>query len=75
MKVFSNRDSLIESSIHFIENTALMGGDVYLALTTELQIIKVGNDYILTIYNLHFTRSSARYGGAVYIADETNYEL
>lgn len=75
MRVFSNRDSLIESSIRFTENSALIGGGVYLALTSESQIIKVGNDYIRTKYNLHFTQNSVRYGGAVYIADETNYKL
>ena len=75
VRVFSNRDSFIESSIDFTKNTAQKGGGIYLELTTELQIIKSGNDYTKTIYNLHFTSNSADYGGAVYVADETNFDI
>ena len=75
VKVFSNRDSSVESAIIFEGNNASMGGGVYLELATELHVIKSGNDYTKTIYNLHFIENSARYGGAIYNADETNYEI
>ena len=75
VRVFSNRDSFIESSINFTENMAQKGGGIYLELTAEMHIIKLGNDYTRTIYSLHFISNSADYGGAVYVADETNFKI
>ena len=51
-----------------------MGGGIYLALTSQLYVIKSGNNYTRKIYSLCFTANSAKYGGAVYVADETNSE-
>ena len=76
IKVFSNRDSSIESAIVFDQNTAAMGGGIHLELATELLVSKSGNDYTKTIiYNLRFIENSADYGGAIYNADETDYEV
>ena len=52
-----------------------MGGGIHLELVTELFILKSGNDYTKTIYNLRFIKNSADYGGAIYNADETEYEV
>ena len=49
IKVFSNRDSSIESAIVFDGNTAKMGGGIHLELATELLVLKSGNDYTKTI--------------------------
>ena len=73
--VFSDRDLSKMSSITFTKNTAIFGGGIYLALATELHIIKSGNNYTKTIYNLCFIENSAGYGGAIYNADKTNYEI
>ena len=75
VKVFSDRDSSTESSILFERNTATMGGGIYLELATEVHVVKSGNDYTKTIYNLRFVENVASYGGAIYNADETNYEI
>ena len=75
IKIFSDRDSKVESAILFDGNTAAMGGGICLELATELQVIKSGNDYTKTIHNLRFIENSATYGGAIYNADETNYEI
>ena len=72
--VLSDRDSPMETSVHFTNNTSKMGGGIYLALTSQLYVIKSGNNYTRTIYNLYFTANSANYGGALYVADETNSE-
>ena len=75
IKVFSNRDSSIESAIIFDGNTAAMGGGIHLELATQLLVLKSGNDYTKTIYNLRFIENSADYGGAIYNVDETDYEV
>ena len=75
VKVFSNRDSSVKSSIVFEGNTAALGGGIYLELATELHVLKSGNNHTKTIYNLRFIENSASYGGAIYNADETNYEI
>ena len=73
--VFSNRDSPIESFIQFENNTSQMGGGIYFALASQLEIIKSGNNYTRTLYSLRFKANSANYGGAVYVADESNSDL
>jgi predicted outer membrane repeat protein len=72
LRVLSNRDSSTETSVNFTNNTSQMGGGVYLALTSQLHIIKSGNNYTRTLYSVYFTANSANYGGAVYVADDTN---
>ena len=72
LRVLSDRDSPNETSVDFTNNTSQMGGGMYLALTSQLYVIKSGNNYTQKKYSLHFTANSANYGGAVYVADETN---
>lgn len=72
LRILSNRDSSIETSVNFTNNTSQMGGGIYLALTSQLYIVKSGNNYTRTVYSVYFTGNSANYGGAVYVADETN---
>lgn len=71
-RILSNRDSSTETSVNFTNNTSQMGGGIYLALTSQLYIVKSGNNYTRTVYSVYFTGNSANYGGAVYVADETN---
>ena len=52
-----------------------MGGGIHLELATKLLVLKSGNDYTKTIYNLCFIKNSADYGGAIYNADETENEV
>ena len=75
MTIFSDRDSSKISSVNFTKNTASMGGGIYMELATELNVIKTGENYTRTIYNLCFIKNSASYGGAIYNADETNYKI
>ena len=74
LRVLSDRDSSAETSVSFTNNTSQMGGGIYLALTSQIYVIKSGNNYKRTIYSLYFTGNSANYGGAVYVADETNFQ-
>ena len=75
--VLYDRSSSLGSSIHFIENTAQMGGGVYLESSAELKVVKRGEANEMEknlIYNLRFVLNKADYGGAIYVADETNFE-
>lgn len=74
LRILSDRDSPTETSVKFTNNTSQMGGGIYLALTSQVYVIKSGNNYTRVIYSLHFTGNSANYGGAMYVADETNSE-
>ena len=80
--VFFNRSSFMDglkSSVNFTNNTAQMGGGVYLETTAEIRIIKKG-DYLDDLnmdkmINVFFTKNSASQGGAIYVDDETNFEI
>ena len=51
--------------LHFVSNTATLGGGVCLEVSSKI--------YLITRQRLmHFISNKADYGGAIYIADETN---
>ena len=73
--VVSEGDPDVESSVHFTENTAALGGGVNLELSSELYILlKISINYTVNIFNVRFTANTADYGGAIYVADETNFK-
>ena len=71
-------DSIRGSAISLTNNSAKLGGGVYLELASELFIDKIGFFYNRSAAkrcNFCFISNHANLGGAIYIADETNYEI
>ena len=65
------------SAVYFTNNSAKLGGGVYLELGSELFIEKIGlfhKNSSRIRCNFCFFSNHADLGGAIYIADETNYE-
>ena len=52
-------------------NTAQLGGGMYLEVNPKLYIMK-NTPIKITVYLMNLTRNHAYYGGAVYVADDTN---
>ena len=80
VKIWSDKSSLVRSSIHFTTNTAGVGGGIYLQSASELHIqkFKTSKFYIhvnVTIKKINFTANKAEYGGAIYTDDETNFRV
>ena len=79
VQVLSDKSSMIKSSVHFTQNTATMGGGIYLQSASELHIRKSktlrASIFAINETNMimNFTANMADYGGAIYIDDETNF--
>ena len=70
-------DSIKDSGVYFTNNSARLGGGVYLELASELFIENKGLCYLCgrARCNFCFFSNHADLGGAIYVADETNYEI
>ena len=71
-------DSIRGSAVSLTNNSAKLGGGVYLELASELFINKIGfisNSNATKRCNFCFISNHANLGGAIYIADETNYDI
>ena len=76
LEVFVNRGSNFpQTLLEFIENSAQIGGGLYLEAGTNLYVWKNGfrlNETITSTYNVLFIGNSADYGGAMSVSDDTN---
>ena len=66
--VTTQDNGLLQSSIMFRDNEAMLGGALYLQANSKLYIVLLNS----VVHTLHFDNNVAEYGGAIYIADETN---
>ena len=82
--ILFNRSSQMKSLVDFTNNSAAMGGGVYLETTAEIRILKMGEYMNKTnvdinkktkMINLYFSANSATVGEAAYVDDETNFEI
>ena len=71
-------DSIRGSTVYFTNNSAKLGGGIYLEFASELFIEKIGlfheQNEGKILCNFCFFSNHANLGGAIYVADETNYE-
>ena len=71
ISIVSEGDPNKESVIHFTRNAAHFGGGIFLEVSSELYIFKLG---IINAYNFYFMENVAGNGGAIFVDDQTNFK-
>ena len=75
--IYHNRSSPVESSVHFVNNVAELGGGICFESSAQLRIYKSGAILAQSgkTRQVYFDSNSADYGKAIYVIDETYFDV